>query len=123
GNARIPAGRVENRFAGTQRPAFLSIADHCVCGAIFYRAARIEPFRLGEEFDVRKLPNYALDSQQRCVADLVQQAFAPASNGRGLIESQSSFVCRGKCYLAERVPKPKIAPNLVSLLIPTIGEA
>src|SRR5215469_593605 len=76
GDARVPARRVENDFSRVQFSASLALSNHRIAGAIFHRAARVKPFRLGVEGDVRKASGNPLDLEQRSFSHMLKQSIA-----------------------------------------------
>ncbi len=71
-DAGVAAGRVNDGFAGPQRPAGQASLNHAERRAVLHRTTRIEPLRFGTKLNVRKLPTDALQTQQRRVSNALQ---------------------------------------------------
>ena len=73
-DARVAAGRLDQRIAGLDVSAFLRPPDHRQRGPILDRSRRIVSFELGEEH-VRRLTRQALQPHERRVADEIFECY------------------------------------------------
>ena len=102
GNPGVAAGRVKNHLAGPQVPVALADADHRIGRAVFHRTSRIEPLRLGINFDMREFGGEALQAQQGRVADALSQVFAQSEACAGMPFCRHRLVHRAHEFASSR---------------------
>ena len=76
GDPRVAARGVQDDLPRTQRAAALAFEDHIKRGAVLDRASRVEPLRLGVDFNRRHGARHPRQLQQRRVAYTRQQVAA-----------------------------------------------
>ena len=100
GDAGVAAGGIEQNLAGAQLPAAASLGDDVGGGAIFHRSAGVIPFGLTQKCYARQVAGERIQTQQRSVADALDQAVAErfAQSQRPLRAVPSEF-CRESTLL------------------------
>src|SRR5205807_1902555 len=76
GDTRVTAGGIKDGLAGSERAAGQPGFNHAQRGAVLYRPAGIEPFRLGITLDVGELLAHSLQPQQGRIPNAVEQSLA-----------------------------------------------
>src|SRR5580658_9073413 len=76
GNAGVAAGGVEQNLAGAELPTAAGFGDDVGGGAIFDRSAGVVPFRLTQKCYARQVGGQRVQTQERSVADALDQAVA-----------------------------------------------
>ena len=99
GDAGVAAGGVDDGFAGSESAGFQAGLDHAECGAVFDGAAGIEPFGFGGEFDVGELAADAFESQQRRVADAIEDGLPCGSARLAVLGRRGSRWGTPPCFL------------------------
>src|SRR5450631_2293150 len=75
-DASVAAGGVEKNFAGAKLTAAAGLGDDVGGGAIFDRSAGVVPFGLTQKCYARQVGGERVQTQQRSVADALEQAVA-----------------------------------------------
>src|SRR6202043_2255278 len=92
GDAGIAAGRIDNCLSRPERSARQACLNHAEGGAIFYRAAGIEPFGLGRKLNIGEFAPDSLKAQQRCISDALEDRLSYRT------EASAGFACDGSCW-------------------------
>ena len=81
GNTGVAAGGVQQTLSGVKSAAAASFLHDVGGSAIFDRAAGVVPLRLAQKYYAGQVPGACVETQQRRVADAIEQAQAQAGGG------------------------------------------